>query len=772
METKRILWMFNHKTLMKSEVAILREMGYEVYMPKIIPFDVSVGVDWESDKLLSIPQEAIDLLNTVDFYEKAIPSRAMDVLNEYFHIAMFELFIEPLKSLVCHFKGILVFHPFGLFDGLSYTQLIERTAGVWLLRKMEEVGTRFWFGQSYENLSEIECDFFQKRAIHLPIGMRNTDIEENWTGEKKKILFVCPRIKVSPYFEKLYLSFREEFKNIPYSIGGAQPIEVESDPDVLGYLPQKEYEELYPSHAAMFYHSTDKRHVHYHPFEAVKQGLPLVFMAGGLLDELGGSNLPGRCATLKEAKQKCKRLVRGDRRFAEKIRKSQGVLLEKMSYEYCLEKWSQSFEEIENRSILPREEAGNAKKKKIAFVLPLPYLGGVLDYSLRMIKAFVNGMRLKKEEETLEIVFAVPQDIADGHLDKIEEIEDYGVKIRGFRWEVVDRHRVEELSRLIGHPLSVYRDYYNLMNDGISYFEDVDFLLFMSNRAPENLFMLKPYGTIVHDYMQRYIPMELSLAAEVAFAELVRNSECCFTTSENAQTDCVQYMGVKKEKIHLIPLFFEDISAGRKGADKSKKYFVWSTNINPHKNHKTALKALSEYYAAGGKLRCYITGVNTKVFDCEEPLETFALPKEQIAYVSEIRQMIEADEELRENLRFMGNLEKKKYYSVVEHARFMMHPGMADNGNGAVVDAAFLWVPSISSDYAAMRNIDRQLQLGLVFFDKKDAKQLAEKLLWAQENYGQMKEKLPSPEELRTHTCDDEELSKKMYEIVTQQIYL
>lgn len=767
MQRKRILWLYSHSTLMKSEVAILRELGYEVYIPKVIPFDVSVAVDWESDKMLSIPTEAIEILNGVDFYGQRIPDEAMEVMNRYFDMAIFGIFIEPLKSLVLHYKGILIFHPFGLEDGMSYSKLIEQNTGIWLLKKMEEIGNRFWFGQSYENLMEIECDFFRRRTINLPIGMLDTEIVDKWHGSAKKVLFICPRIRISPYYEGIYRQFKADFKDIPHSIGGAQPITVEGDKCILGYLPQKEYEDLYPSHSVMFYHAVNKRHIHYHPFEAVKCGLPLVFMGGGLIDKLGGRDLPGRCTTLKEAREKCKRIIKGDRRLAEKIRRTQGVLMEKMSYDYCLREWEKALEIIEKKSQKNPDTVSYKDLKKVAFVLPQMYLGGVLDYTLRLMKAFVQGM--ESVDEKVEIVFAVPEDMVKNHYDEIKEAESCGAVIRAFSWETADKRRIEELTSLAGHPLSIYRKEYTLMNDGIRYFEDCDFLLFMADRVPENLFFLKPYGAIIHDYMRRYVPEDIEEKYEQAIMDFVRKSECNFTTSINAMEDCIQYVGVKREKIHLLPRFFEDISK-EKGETKKEKesYFVWSTNINMHKNHKVALKALAEYYQAGGKMRCYVTGINTKLFKKGISLDGLQLLDPQIQYILEIREIIENNFLLKKNVRFMGQLGKMQYYDVVRNACFMIHPGMADNGNGAVVDAAFLGVPSISSDYPAMRNIDASMHLGLQFFDKEDYKQLKEKLLWAEDNVEQMKNQLPAIEQLRKHTVDDEELCRKIYHTLMQ----
>ena len=89
-----------------------------------------------------------------------------------------------------------------------------------------------------------------------------------------------------------------------------------------------------------------------------------------------------------------------------------------------------------------------------------------------------------------------------------------------------------------------------------------------------------------------------------------------------------------------------------------------------------------------------------------------------------------------------------------------------------MVDAAFLGVPSISSDYPAMRNLDEALKLGLMFFDKRDEKQLRDCLLYAEGNAEQMKQQLPTVEELRKHTIDDPDVCRKIYHTIIQYAFM
>lgn len=765
MSDKRILWLYNHSTLIKSEVPMLMEMGYEVYVPKIPPFDVSIAVDWSLDNQLTIPKEEIDILNRVNFYDEKIPLDAMEVMNKYFEYAINGVFIEPLKSLVMNYQGILIFHPFGLENGVSYTNIIEQKAGIWLLKEIEKLGNRFWFGQSYENLMEIECGFFRKRTIFLPIGMLDNSVKDKWTGSTKKVLFICPRIKINGYYEKLYKVFKEDFYDIPHSIGGAQPIMIDNDKSVLGYLDQKEYENLYPSHSVMFYHSQETRHVHYHPFEAIKCGLPLIYMAGGLLDKLGGDNLPGRCRSIAEAKRKCKRIINGDIAFADKIRNSQVVLLDKMSYNYCKQEWQKAFKLIEDSQAINNSYT-YTRKRKLAVILPAEYTGGVLDYTIRLISAIKKGA--EKHNDNLDIVFGYldhPNYEEDDYFKKIRELH---IPIRKFTWETFLIGRVKESLKILGYSLPYYNSKYCVPNDGINYFEDCDFLLFTADRIPEKLYIDKPYGVVIHDFIQRYIPELFGDIYEGSNIDLVRGAEAIFTTTETTKADCVQYVGVPSDNIHMFPLFFDTIKSDFKNVytdNKFKDYFIWSTNTSKHKNHKVALKALSSYYAGGGKLKCYVTGVNTDFFDLKNK-------GDYSSYIEEVRGMIQRDKLLKANLTFCGNLPKIKYIFLLQNAKFLLHPGYADNGNGTAFDAAMLGVPTVSSDYPAMRNMNNIINLGISFFDRKSPDDLAALLFEIQSNSEKFKKRVPANEELSKFTIQNEDLCNEIYKTIKKHAYL
>ena len=104
------------------------------------------------------------------------------------------------------------------------------------------------------------------------------------------------------------------FGDLPYVVAGAQPVAVH-DNHVLGYVPKEQHDRHMRELRVMYYHGTDRNHIHYHPFEAIRAGMPLVFMAGGLLDTLGGLDLPGQCQDPEEAHEKIERILGDDRRI-------------------------------------------------------------------------------------------------------------------------------------------------------------------------------------------------------------------------------------------------------------------------------------------------------------------------------------------------------------------------------------------------------------------------------------------------------------------------
>lgn len=773
MAAKRILWMLNHKTLMQFEVPLLRTLGYEVYIPKIPSFDVSVAVDWESDKFLTIPAEDLEVLNQIDFYERRITPEEAVILNRYFQTAMMGDTSTAIESMVDYFQGMLVLRAYGLHEAVgSYTDRIISELGLFTMTKIENLGARFVFGEAYRGLSKIECRFFQDHTLYMPIGLADAKVTDRWTGEKKKALFVCPRIKISGLYEEKYKKFKKDFKGIPYAIGGVQPIAVESDPKVLGNLPKEEYETLYTSYRCLFSSDQEKNWLAYPPLEAVRSGMPLVFMAGGMLDKMGGKDLPGRCASIQAARTMVSRLVNGDKALAGRLRKTQGVLLEKFTLEYCMPHWQSAMEKLEERREIKQIPLFGRRKKRVAVVLPEGYTGGVLDYSIGLARALKTG--IENAGDPVDLVFAHVEHQNFERRDFFKPLRDMGIPIRSFSWQWIDPFRAREILGLKGigdKTAKSFNESYIIPQDGIAFFADCDFLLFTADRVGGYPLLLQPYGVISHDFVQRYVPQVMEPGVEPIFLQTMRRAKAVFTTTSVTAERAAQYAGISKDRIHLIPLFFatgEDSavpmppeSEGQEAtAKKEKPYFIWSTNSTEHKMHLLALEGLMKYYDEGGSLLCRMTGAFTELLS---PKRKSAGPT--YPYCEKVQKMIESDKNLLKNIKIMGQMPKGSYERLLAHAAFIFHPGTADNGNMTSFDAAYRGVPTLSNDYQAMRYYEKVLRLNIRFFDVTDEDSVAQALLDGEQNHLAMARSLPSRDELFQHSVYCDACANEIYRI-------
>jgi glycosyltransferase involved in cell wall biosynthesis len=742
---KRALWLINHTTLRRFEVPILQSLGYEVFLPKIFPYDegnLSASVDHSFDSQLSIPAADLEILNRHNFYT-GISTEVRAIINAHFEIAFFSFFPEQLAALVREFKGRLVMRPFGL-AGTTYTELTAKALGRFFLKKIERIEHRFWFGQAYAHLSEVESGVYRRKAVTLPLGLEDASPRNAWKGSDARILFVCPRIGTSAYFKEVYDQFKRDFGDYPHLIGGAQPIPV-FDPNLAGFLPRAAYDDMMCNMRVMFYHSREERHLHYHPLEAIRLGMPLIFMAGGMLDRFGAIGLPGRCNTIKEARQKLQRVLSGDRELISNIKQSQARLLEPMKSETCEVAWRAGLERITGGPKLAWPELPRARtpKRRIAVIVPIKYRGGSLRGAKLLARAIATGSRMDGDD--IEVVF--------GHLDDPacypkEAFEDLPVSIkrRPYRWRIVPHDEAVRACAYAGLSGSLKDQTYQAPDDGISQFTDCDLWIVISDRLDSPLLPVRPYLLMVYDYLQRYQTL-FDDDSNQKFVARAHAAEAVMVTTAFTAGDARQFAGIPAKKIKRVPMLAPESLANENPArlkDDTDRFFLWTTNLASHKNHENAFKALRLYYEKyEGSLKCHVTGVDTR--------ELFKRDASHLRALRDIRQSSAA---LKHHLKIEGELPDQSYQAQLGCAAFLWHPGRIDNGTFSVVEAAHLGVPALSSDYPAMREIDQQFSLHLTWMDPDDPNNMARQLKRLETDWEALRHRLPSAEQLAGQSVD------------------
>lgn len=729
---------------------MLKRIGVnQIFLPKIYPSDPffrSASVDFSEDKYLDVPAEELRILNSVNWYEGGSPE-AWSIANKHFDL-VFLIMHDPetLRNAARYFEGIILWRAYGLDQSLSYSLLLKHYN---LSEKARSIRSRFYFGEAYSHLAGSESEFLGERRIFLPLGLGDATLRNGWQGGVRQIYFVCPDIGFNSFYKNIYNEFRENFAGIQYVIAGAQPIPV-NDPNVLGYVTNEQHAYNMAQSRVMFYHSQEPNHVHYHPFEAVRAGMPLVFMAGGMLDRMGGGGLPGRCKTIAEARKKIRRILADDWGLIDRIRQSQAILLDSMKLENCETAWRDGFARMESDwNALRAEQAKRplvSKRKRVAVILPVGYRGGTLRGAIALAKALYLGSRQWAEDA--DIVFLHLDDPATYSDEDFDELPD-DVLRRPFQWKILSAMQARDAMHYAG-----FQDWnpnaraYIVPDDGMRQLMDCDMWLVVSDRLSHPLLPIKPFVLMVYDYLQRYKEV-LPSGADMPFLYAARAAEKVLTTTEFTRQDALQYAGVDPLRITKLPMLAPEFSIQRvddvEDGNGEKPYFIWTTNAAPHKNHRNAVEALIRYYEEmDGRWNCKVTGVNTGVIlDSDSP------------HLKVLSNVFERSKALQERVEWMGEVPDFQYKKLLSRAGFLWHAGSIDNGTFSVIEAAFAGVPALSSDYPAMREMERQFSLKIAWMNPDCPRDMARQLKNMELNALVCRQDLPRMEQLHSQYIEN-----------------
>lgn len=746
---KRVLWLCNHNTLMDFEVPLLISLGYEVFVPKLVPLDVikySGKVTFEYDNTLSIYADVLELLNSFNFYEDRYTPRICNILNQYFSTAFVVFIKHPLKNLTKYFLGNLYYRIFGLDGKRSYSNLLND----W---DVDYERDNLYFAECYPFLHEVEDQELIDKKVYLPLGLNTTKYQQfkgnGSTFEiSKDILFVCPRIDAQSYYNKQYKKFISEFKQFSYTVAGNNPINFGGDENIIGFLNDDEFLELFQSHKVLFYHSTEPRHLHYHPLEAMIIGMPVIFMNGGILSRVLNTDakLPGCCDSYNEARSKIHKICNNDKNFITAILESQTRFLYEFSQEFCSKVWLKHFKP--NAMI----GANLVPQRKIGIILSNSYSGGILTQAKNIIKMLLK--QINNCELNIKLELAFPQNKYYSS-EEFDDLKLLGVTIRDFIWNTISASQAITIAKLyideFELPASPTGNYCYL-DDKVASFTDLDYWLFLSDRMPETLLPLRNYSIIGYDYLQRYfnfIPPQLQ---EIIVSNL-RNADCVFSTSPQSFNDAISYIGLPIYKVKMLPMEFSLYETKILDAPMVKPYFIWVTNTSIHKNHVNIGKAFAYYYnELNGKLKCVISGFNSNVLSPELKLKDKDISP--VKHIKKFRAII-TNENVCDKLKFVGYSSNVEYVRILQQASFTLHGNSYDNGSFSVIEAAYFGVPSVSTQYPAMEYINQRFNLNLLFCDANDYKDIAAKIKEMETNLLNYKNKLPSKDYLSKYNWEN-----------------
>jgi len=376
----------------------------------------------------------------------------------------------------------------------------------------------------------------------------------------------------------------------------------------------------------------------------------------------------------------------------------------------------------------------------IGVFLPACYRGGSLNGAKNIAKMLHLGSRSR--DEAINVIFSCVENEYNITKD-FGDLLELGITVRETRWKIISKNAVENILKINGMPpVTLKHSEYSIPCFGKSHFDDCDFWLVVSDRVKKPLAPIKPYGIVIYDYIQRYVPQIFNDSfTDIHFIATTRQANFVLTTTPTTREDAIQYAGLASERVILAPMEFDPYESSSHSTKMESNYFLWPTNATQHKNHLNAIEALNLYYEKyDGNLAVIMTGQNTHYFINNKCNISLSL------YFKEVIRLIEKYPTVKQNIKICGNLPIQDYINILQSAKFLWHPTLIDNGTYAVIEAACHNIPSLSSKYPQMRYMNERFNLGLNFCDATQPDDMAIQLKEMEINHINRRQLLPKKE--------------------------
>ena len=399
--------------------------------------------------------------------------------------------------------------------------------------------------------------------------------------------------------------------------------------------------------------------------------------------------------------------------------------------------------------------------KKVAVILPIFYKGGVLK-GLKNTAKMIRHASVQMGEP-IEVVIAVQKGAYKLDSEFAEEIAS-GIEIREIWPRLLGPDATERALRWarkpnVGPALTVH------YRDGVSDLLDCDLWIVITNRTVDEsgqvrpVLPIRPVVIIPYDFIEQYIPEVLPPNFRAAVAESTRSADLVLVTQPQTARDAISFIGCEERRVVQVPFEFE-IPKGLKtfhGKESPKSHqpsnnrmkFVWPTNASVHKNHSNVFRGLRLSIDRGREIVGEMTGLYT---------EAYAENREFAASIGggSFIQMWEDFHEqgMSDVIQPKGYLSELNFAERLGFADFAIHSSKYDNGAYALVEAAYLGVPSVCSDYPQLRFMAESLDIPAVWFEPDDPVDFARAIDELSNQNRAIRMNLPTREYLLTHSWE------------------
>lgn len=323
---KRIFWLGAHKLLVKTELARLRSLGYEVFnTPYNTPVpDQSANRNWDSNQKTTLPKDVFDKLAHYNFFYNSVSDDIGHILNTYFDAVVVTIHPWWLSEIMRVYTGKILYRTYGqneiLSAELTHYEAITRIQN----RK------NFYFLPFHEATIRDEDDWLKSKATVVPYCLDPDILErqDQWKAsdpKNQKVMVTCPNIN-NPFYLDHYKYLKKNFFEDTYRFFGVQLSKI-PDPQIMGTIPYSELTLFFKQAVGFMYTYKNPRVCYLPPIEMMFVGGPVIYPEGCLLDRMIGTKV-GSFKDEAEAKALVRRLLENDQILIKQLQDQQKKIVD------------------------------------------------------------------------------------------------------------------------------------------------------------------------------------------------------------------------------------------------------------------------------------------------------------------------------------------------------------------------------------------------------------------------------------------------------------
>jgi glycosyltransferase involved in cell wall biosynthesis len=258
-----------------------------------------------------------------------------------------------------------------------------------------------------------------------------------------------------------------------------------------------------------------------------------------------------------------------------------------------------------------------------------------------------------------------------------------------------------------------------------------DAWLALADRFSAPLLPVRPYGVMVYDMIQKYVPelfpKEFFVQAKKGMAPTARLARAVVTTNEATQSDVADAHHISEDRLTLVPIPCEPHTrfanlVPEPVALPTKPFILNVANTGPHKGAPVLLRAMA-------RLKARMRERSPLLVLCGCFTERFAPSYRGPTSDPHWKMVCQLVQELglkeHEDVMFLGYANDRQLLDLFQRCATVVNAAKYDNGTFSLIEGHYFGRPVVSSAYPAAEALYRRFEIPVRYFPIDDDAALA-----------------------------------------------